>query len=87
MQTQTTDQLRNRLDQLRALRDEIRVRLHLGGLDAKTAFDKLSPRVDEFERQLARGSDVAVEEMTRALDGVRASLQELHTKLASKSGR
>ena len=40
------------LDELTELKDEIRVKLHLGGMDAKDAWAALEP---ELERQLADG--------------------------------
>lgn len=36
---------------LHRLADEIRVRIHLAGMDAKDAWQKLEPKLREFERK------------------------------------
>jgi hypothetical protein len=43
-------QVRNVLAELRRLRDEIRVQVHLGGMDAKKAWDELEPKLAEADR-------------------------------------
>ena len=47
------------LAELERLRDEIRVRMHLGGMDAKSAWHELEPRVDELQRRVAEEGQVA----------------------------
>ena len=47
------------LDQLRALRDEIRVKAHLAKMDAKQHWAELEPRVNAVVEQ-AEGSTSAV---------------------------
>jgi|JI10StandDraft_1071094.scaffolds.fasta_scaffold46763_2 hypothetical protein len=49
-------------DELRTLADEIRVRAHLGGMDAKDAWARAEERLFTFEQQaLAFGADAKVE--------------------------
>jgi hypothetical protein len=43
-------QLKNVLAELRKLGDEVRVQVHLGGMDAKKAWDELEPRLAEADR-------------------------------------
>lgn len=43
-------ELLHRRDELIQLKDEIRVRLHLAGMDAKDTWHKLQPRIEQFER-------------------------------------
>jgi hypothetical protein len=56
MQTTTTAknpldaQMRNVLDELGRLRDEIRVQIHLAGMDLKKAWDELEPKLAEADR-------------------------------------
>ncbi len=52
--------------QLRTLRDEIRVHLHLGTMDLKDAWKKLEPRLDEAERMAGEVSE-ATRKATRDL--------------------
>ncbi len=52
--SQTTTELKNdiqkSLDALRTLKDEIRVQLHLAGMDAKDEWSKLEPQLEEAEK-------------------------------------
>lgn len=38
-------QIHERLAELQTLRDEIRVRIHLAGIDVKDAWDRLEPQI------------------------------------------
>jgi|SRR5688572_22880055 hypothetical protein len=84
-------QFQRALEDLKTLRDEIKVRLHLAGLEAKTRWSQdLEPRLNELEGQI-RGagekvSDAArssLSELSEAVKGFRASLQD---KDADKPG-
>lgn len=48
------DTLRHGIDELEHLRDEIKVKVHLAGLDATEAWNKLEPRLDQLEQELER---------------------------------
>jgi hypothetical protein len=39
------------LDELTQMRDEIRVKLHLAGMDAKDAWKDLEPKLDKLEHE------------------------------------
>lgn len=43
-------QIKKSLESLTTLRDEIRVQLHLANMDAKTAWSKLEPEVEEANK-------------------------------------
>ncbi len=43
-------QMRNVLAELGRLRDEIRVQVHLAGMDLKKAWDELEPKLAEADR-------------------------------------
>ena len=70
MQTQTPihHQMRRVLDELGRLRDEIRVQVHLGGMDAKKAWDELEPKLAEADRLAENASEEAYR---AALDSLR----------------
>jgi len=55
---------------LRTLRDEIRVQLHLGKLDARGEWERLAPRLEETleraKRELSEATREAVAEVTEA---------------------
>jgi len=51
--------MRRVLDELGRLRDEIRVQVHLGGMDAKKAWDELEPKLAEADRLAENTSEEA----------------------------
>lgn len=63
---------------LTQLRDEIRVKLHLAGMDAKDAWAKLEPKVDEAERLAHEVSDVT----KKAVDDMVARVREFRRSLS-----
>ncbi|MFO0564578.1 MAG: hypothetical protein U0263_02890 [Polyangiaceae bacterium] len=62
--------LRESLDrellELARLRDEIRLKLHLAGLEAKSAWKSLEPRLDALEQE-ARAEGVVAKDASLAL--------------------
>jgi hypothetical protein len=44
------------LQELQTFRDDIRVRIHLGGMDLKDKWNELEPRFDAIERQGERAT-------------------------------
>lgn len=56
------ENLKGNLDQelgeLERLRDEIRLKVHLAGLDAKSAWKALEPRLDELEQEARKEGEV-----------------------------
>jgi hypothetical protein len=59
--------------ELQTMRDEIRVKIHLAGMDAKDAWhERLEPRLRELEGRLEETSELAAQEL-------RAAAQELRT--------
>ena len=72
-------QMRNVLSELRKLRDEIRVQVHLGGMDAKKAWDELEPKLAEADRMAENASEEtfhAAVETLRKLKLFRSTLPE-----------
>jgi hypothetical protein len=72
------------LDDLRTMRDEIRVKLHLAGMDAKDAFAKLEPRLNEVEREVAKGGDAVADALDKTVDELGASFRKLRDQLREK---
>lgn len=46
--------LQKRLDELKTLRDEIRVKIHLAEMDARDSFQKVEPAIDKAEHEVTR---------------------------------
>jgi hypothetical protein len=63
---------------LKTLRDEIKVKLHLGGMEAKDQWEKLEPELWKVERaaqQATESSKRLVDEAIQKLKSLRDSLR------------
>jgi hypothetical protein len=75
--TDLKDELKKGLDHLQTLRDEVRVRLHLAGLEVKDEWNKLEPHLFEVEqaaKEVSESSHRAVSEAVARLKKLRESL-------------
>ncbi len=64
---------------LRKMRDEVRVQLHLGGMEVKQEWNKLEPRLesalDRAAKDVSEASRTAIDELTDAVRRLRKSLE------------
>jgi transposase len=67
-----------RVEELQALRDDLKVRIHLASMEAKDAWNELLPKLEKAEK-LAEGA--VVDSAKVALDEVIGSLRQLRDKL------
>lgn len=72
-------------DEILAARDETRLQLHLAGLEAKTAFEKLDARIEAFANkaglELEKVGDEIADETQITLAELRADLKDVREKL------
>jgi len=71
------EEVKKGLDHLRTLRDEVRVRLHLAGMEARDEWNKLEPHLFEVEQAAHEASETsrrAVADAVERLKKLRASL-------------
>jgi hypothetical protein len=66
------------VDELTSLRDEIRVQLHLAGMDAKDEWARLETRLHALEEQLDGGATKATAKLASELRG---SMKRLRARL------
>lgn len=64
-------QMRNVLAELGRLRDEIRIQVHLGGMDAKKAWDEFEPKLADADRLAENASEEAFNEVVDMLRKVK----------------
>jgi rubrerythrin len=77
-ETKMRDWMYENLGKLKTLRDEIRVDLHLAGMEAKDKWKEMEPKFREAERLVEDVSDVsrrALEEMVEHFKQFRESLR------------
>lgn len=79
--SQTTTELKTEIEKslaaMQTLRDEVRVRLHLAGMDAKDEWKKLEPHLEEVERAavaLTAATERAVTDAVARLRRLRETL-------------
>jgi hypothetical protein len=76
--TDLKSELAKSLELLRTMRDEARVKLHLGGMDAKDRWNRLEPRI---EAALGKAANEATEASTAMVDEVAKALREFTSSL------
>jgi predicted nucleic acid-binding Zn-ribbon protein len=72
-------EVRKSLERLQSLRDEVRVRLHLGSLELKDQWRKLEPQLGDVERkaeELTEASRAAILDAVKRLETFRSSLAQ-----------
>ena len=67
-------------DDLRRMADELRVRLHLAGMDAKDAWHDLQPQLEDFERRM----DTAAEQVGDELKALGADIRQRMLNIKNK---
>jgi hypothetical protein len=61
--------------------DEIRVRIHLAGMEAKDAWAKLEPKVTDFQSKLEKVAGQAGDELDKIAAGLHRELQSIKEKV------
>jgi hypothetical protein len=56
-------ELRKTVDVLKTMRDEIKVKLHLAGQEAKDRWQKMEPEIEKAGNEVAKTSKAAVDEL------------------------
>jgi hypothetical protein len=79
METTVRETIRDRVDQLKTLRDEIRVDLRLAGMDLRHEWKKLEKRIPEATRLAVEIKDASAE----ALQDLVAELRRFRSRVAS----
>ena len=72
------DEVKKNLENLQTLRDEVRVKIHLAGMELKNQWTKLEPRLDEVEKaahDITESSRAALADAIKRLEQLRESLR------------
>lgn len=69
------------LADVKTLRDRIKVKLHLAGMEVKDAYEKLEPRLHTLEQEVKAKGEEAREDLEKALHEVRDALSKLGSHL------
>jgi hypothetical protein len=69
---------------LRRMADEIRVKLHLAGMDAKDAWEDIQPRLQDFERRFDATADEVSDELKALGTDIKKRLLNIKNKISAK---
>jgi hypothetical protein len=75
--TQLKGDIKKGLEALRTLRDEVKVQIHLAGMEAKEHWGKLEPRLEAVERAAQEATESSREALNETLKLVREFLGTL----------
>jgi hypothetical protein len=76
-ETQTQQWMQENLEKLKSLRDQLRVDLHLAGMDAKDKLKEMEPLVKKAEHLVNDVSDTSRKAMAEIVQKVEAFAQAL----------
>ena len=71
-------------DDLRQAADEVRLKIHLGGKEAKDLWAKLEPKVDRFQAEAEKASVATADAVTEGVDKLGTELKSQLDKLREK---
>ncbi|MDH3622623.1 MAG: hypothetical protein OEQ49_02025 [Myxococcales bacterium] len=66
---------------LRRMADEIKVKLHLAGMDAKDAWNEIQPRLEDFEQRFDAKADEVGEELKALGNDIKQRLLNIKNKI------
>lgn len=85
--TDPKNTLESGMQDLRTMRDEIRVKLHLAGQDARDAWEnRLEPQLESLERKVKNAAAGAMDSLRGELDRARDAFREYRDRLTSNTG-
>jgi hypothetical protein len=74
-------QLRTMLTEVEGLRDDLRVRIHLAGMDLRDAWSKLETRYETLAAKARHERDDALAALVQGFEDLRKELHALRVKL------
>ncbi len=69
---------------LKRAADEIRLKLHLAGMDAKDAWEEVQPRLADFEQRFDAKAEEVGEELKALGSDIMKRLQNIKSKISSE---
>jgi methyl coenzyme M reductase subunit C-like uncharacterized protein (methanogenesis marker protein 7) len=77
MRQKTKEEIRELVNDLTRMRDEVRVRLHLAGMEVKQRYDKIDEEIFEAEQRAKRATEETASELKERLRDLRTRLEGL----------
>jgi BMFP domain-containing protein YqiC len=74
----------NTWDEVRRMTDELEVKIHLAGMEARERWQALKPRLAKLEQKIIATSDRAETAITKELAAMGAALRELRDDMKKR---
>jgi predicted nucleic acid-binding Zn-ribbon protein len=71
----------NLRNEVRFLADELRLKIHLAGMEAKDAWNKVEPRLHDFEQRAENAAQTTSTEVRAMAKDLKAHLQKIRDSL------
>lgn len=71
-------------DEVRRIADELQLKVHLAGMDARDRWNELQPRLAEVEKTIAREGERAGKFLATQLSSIGTALRELRSEIEDK---
>ena len=75
------EELQKMLEDVKKLRDELKVKVHLASMDVKDTWKKLEPRVEELQKQARDAGKKAADDVKASAAKLRESFESLKKKI------
>jgi len=72
---------RQMVEELQRARDEIRVQLHLAGMEVRDTFERLEPKLVRFEARAHELGDEPVHELEESFKHLRSAFHKLREQI------
>ena len=80
--TAMTEKAQDTWDDVRRVADELKLKIHLAGMEARDQWAKLQPKLAELEKSLETGAQKAGHEVSEQFSTLAASLRKLLTEIS-----
>ena len=77
-----SENLKAKLDELKTVRDELKLKAHLGGMEAKEYLEKVEPELHRLENELRSGGQAITDGIHDLAQEARGLLDKLRKKIS-----
>lgn len=71
------------IDELKTIRDELKVKMHLAGMEAKNEWEQLEPRLNALEKRIEQDGQKALAAASDLVEELTDAFRKLKDKVTS----
>jgi hypothetical protein len=79
--------MKDQMDDLKKAFEEVKLKLHLAGMDVRDAWKSVEPRLDELEGKLVDAGRDAARELASSFEQLGAALKRLGSEIEKRARR